>query len=294
MEPGRHDLSAGIHPQGARHQHHRLRRLRGAGGRGRGAGPRLGDVLDQEEHPSRQDRLDLAGGGGDGSGHRRRQAPRLAGAEADDAQSLGGLRRIPPCGSRGGGRRQEHHRVWPLHRPSGRHRRHGPPVRPQLGGARRRCDPQLPQGRRGQGGRARGGRREGAGLALAQGRRRGPRLQRLRRREARRHRHSSGDVHRGRRNRGGARRVQILHTPLRPVPGPLRAAPRAVLHRRQRRRSRDECERQVPQDRPEHQGTRSRRGEGGRRAVRLFGFRRLSGRHSRRRAQERFGRVGGA
>ena len=43
-----------------RHQHHRLRRLRGAGAGRRGPGPRLRDELDQEERPSRQDRLDLA------------------------------------------------------------------------------------------------------------------------------------------------------------------------------------------------------------------------------------------
>ena len=43
-----------------RHQHHRLRRLRGAGAGGRGPGARLGNVLDQEERASRQDRLDLA------------------------------------------------------------------------------------------------------------------------------------------------------------------------------------------------------------------------------------------
>ena len=35
------------------HQHHRLRRLRGAGAGRRGPDPRLGDVLDQEERPSR-------------------------------------------------------------------------------------------------------------------------------------------------------------------------------------------------------------------------------------------------
>ena len=45
-----------------RHQHHRLRRLRGAGAGHRGADPRLRDELDQEERPPRQDRLHLAGG----------------------------------------------------------------------------------------------------------------------------------------------------------------------------------------------------------------------------------------
>jgi small subunit ribosomal protein S1 len=44
--------------QGPRHQHHRLRRLRGAGAGRRRPGPRLRNVVDQEERPSRQDRLD--------------------------------------------------------------------------------------------------------------------------------------------------------------------------------------------------------------------------------------------
>ncbi len=80
-------------PQGPRHQHHRLRRLRGAGSRCRRSGPRLGNVLDQEERPSRQDRLDLAGSGRHGAGDRQRQASRLAGPEADAAQPVGSLLR---------------------------------------------------------------------------------------------------------------------------------------------------------------------------------------------------------
>ena len=59
-----------------RHQHHRLRRLRGAGAGSRGPGPRLGDVLDQEERASRQDRRHQPGSGRDGAG--RGQPPSAA------------------------------------------------------------------------------------------------------------------------------------------------------------------------------------------------------------------------
>ena len=78
-------------PQGPRHQHHRLRRLRGAGSGGRGSGSRLGNVLDQEERPSRQDRLHLPGSRRHGAGDRQRQASRFAGPEADPAQPVGSL-----------------------------------------------------------------------------------------------------------------------------------------------------------------------------------------------------------
>ena len=58
-------------------------------------------------------------------------------------------------------RSQEHHRIRSVRRPRQRHRRHGSPVGPVLGPARRRSDPELPQGRHGQGRCHRSGRRKG-------------------------------------------------------------------------------------------------------------------------------------
>jgi exosome complex RNA-binding protein Csl4 len=58
----------GSKPSGPRHQHHRLRRLRGAGAGCRGPGPRLRNELDQEERASGQDRVDLSGSRSDGAG----------------------------------------------------------------------------------------------------------------------------------------------------------------------------------------------------------------------------------
>ena len=78
-----------------RHQHHRLRRLRGAGAGDRGPGARLGDVLDQEERPSGQDRLHLPGGRGHRARDRRAEAARLARPEADPGQPVGELRPAP-------------------------------------------------------------------------------------------------------------------------------------------------------------------------------------------------------
>jgi small subunit ribosomal protein S1 len=66
-----------------------------------------------------------------------------------------------------------------------RHRRHGAPLRPDLGRSRRGRDRQLPQGRHGQGRRHRDRHREGAYLALDQGGRRRPVRRCHRRREAR-------------------------------------------------------------------------------------------------------------
>ena len=79
----------GSRPQGPRHQHHRLRRLRGAGAGGRGAGSRFRDVLDQEERPSRQDRVHLAGSRGHGARDRRRETPCQPGPEADPCETRG-------------------------------------------------------------------------------------------------------------------------------------------------------------------------------------------------------------
>ena len=52
----RAQVPGGCEVHRTRHQHHRLRRLRRAGARCRGPGPRLRDELDQEERASRQDR----------------------------------------------------------------------------------------------------------------------------------------------------------------------------------------------------------------------------------------------
>jgi predicted RNA-binding protein with RPS1 domain len=115
-----------------RHQHHRLRRLRGAGAGRRGPRPRLRDELDQEERASGQDRLHLPGGRGDGA--RRRSAPSAASRSASSSACSNPWERSPRSirRQRGRGRGQEHHRVRPVHRPRRRHRRHGPPLRSRL------------------------------------------------------------------------------------------------------------------------------------------------------------------
>ena len=82
-----------------RHQHHRLRRLRRAGGRRRGSGPRLRDELDQEERPPRQDRLLVAGGRGDGARGRPREAPDQPRAEAVHGQPVGAFVEQYPVGA---------------------------------------------------------------------------------------------------------------------------------------------------------------------------------------------------
>ncbi len=79
--------------EGPRHQHHRLRRVRRTGAGHRGPHPRLGNVVDQEERPSRQDHLDQPGGRGSGARGRLLQAPHLARPQADPAESRG--RRSP-------------------------------------------------------------------------------------------------------------------------------------------------------------------------------------------------------
>ena len=95
-------------------------------------------------------------------------------------------------------------------------------------------------------------------------------------------------VDRGRRHRGRVRRDEDLHPPVRPQPRPRRAAPGALHQGRPRRRPRDQ--RSTPrraQARPVDQGARDRRGEGGRRAVRLVRLRRLARRHPGRRPEAR-------
>ena len=122
----------------------------------------IGNVLDQEERPSRQDRLHQPGGRGDGAGRGRLQAPHLARPEAGAAESVGAVRRRASDRLRGRGRDPQHHRVRPVHRPVRRHRRHDPHVRPVVGRAGRTRHGQVREGPDGEGQGARRRRREGA------------------------------------------------------------------------------------------------------------------------------------
>ena len=100
--------------------------------------------------------------------------------------------------------------------------------------------------------------------------------------------HLRGAGRAGERHRGEDRRQRHhhLHQALRPVARPLRAAARALQRRRQ-----GGCGHHQPrQEQPPHhrvdQGAGDRRGEAGRRAVRLLGLGRLAGRHLQGRHQE--------
>ncbi len=84
---------------GPRHEHHRVRCVRRAGARHRRPGPRVGNVLDQEERPSGQDRLDLAGSRCGRPRGRSGKAPHLAGPQAGSGQSLGAFAAAHPIGS---------------------------------------------------------------------------------------------------------------------------------------------------------------------------------------------------
>ena len=137
--------------QRPRHQHHRLRRLRRTRAGHRRPDPRLRNVVDQEEHASRQDRLDLAGGRGAGARSRSGQAPHFARSQADHAQSVGSVRREVSGRLDGRRRGQEQDRVRPVPRPRRRRRRHGAPVRPRLEASGRAGHRQLQEGRHGQG-----------------------------------------------------------------------------------------------------------------------------------------------
>ena len=90
----------GARVQGHRHQHRRLRRLRGAGAGRRGPDPRLRDELDQEERAPRQDRLDEPAGRGADARGRFQQAAHLARPQADPGEPLGVLPRRAPQGHR--------------------------------------------------------------------------------------------------------------------------------------------------------------------------------------------------
>ncbi len=126
-----------------------------------GSGPRLGNELDQEERPSRQDRLHLAGSRCGGAGCRRLQAARQPGSQTGHAKSLGTVSGTPSAGLGGRGRSQERHGVRPVHRPGQRHRRNGAPLGHRLERRRRGSHGALQEGRDGQGQGARRRRREG-------------------------------------------------------------------------------------------------------------------------------------
>ena len=99
----------------------------------------------------------------------------------------------------------------------------------------------------------------------------------------------------GRRPRGEDRRHRPhrLHQAQRTGARPRRPAPRALLGRREGRRPRHPVRPPRAQGRRLHQGARSRRGEGGDRAIRLGRLGRFARRHSRRGAESpRQGRQG--
>ena len=100
------------------------------------------------------------------------QAPHLARPQADLAEPVGGLRREASRRLGGRGRGQEQDRVRPVHRPRGRRRRHGPPVRSRLEPSGRAGHRGVQEGRRGARAGARRRRREGAHLARHQAARR--------------------------------------------------------------------------------------------------------------------------
>ena len=200
----KYPLERALH--GPRHQHHRLRRVRRTGAGHRRPDPRLGNVVDQEEHAPRQDRLDLAGSRSAGARSRFGQAPHLARPQADHAQPLGSLRREVPGRLDGRRRSQEQDRVRPVPRPRRRRRRHGPSLRPRLEASGRAGDRQLQEGRHGQGRGARRRCREGAHLARRQAARRRP-LRGAGRRQEGRGRDLRSARSEGRRHRGEDRRA---------------------------------------------------------------------------------------
>ncbi len=160
--PGGHEV------QGPRHQHHRLRRLRGAGARHRRSGARFRNELDQEERPPGQDRVDEPGSRSDDPRRRPAEAPHQPRLEAVLPQSVGDVQGEVRRRHRARGRGQEQDRVRSVRRPARRHRRHGPSLRPRLEQVGRGSHQGLREGPDGQGQGARGRSREGAHLAWHQ------------------------------------------------------------------------------------------------------------------------------
>ena len=274
-----------------RHQHHRLRRLRGAGAGRRGPGPRLRNVLDQEERPPRQDRLDLAGSRRDGAGRRRRQAPHLARPQAGACATRG---KSSPRRTRSARPSKAKSRTSPSSACSSASTATSTawstcPTSTGTGRAKRRIA-EVPQGRDGQGQGARRRRREGAHLARHQAARRAIRSPRR----------SSGvqggeivtvDGHR---DRGRRHRGEVDETAL---TGFIRRSDLS-RDRHEQRPERfavgekvdakvTDVDPKTPQARPLDQGAGDRRREGGGRAVRLVRLGRLAGRHPGRGAEGR-------
>ena len=100
--------------------------------------------------------------------------------------------------------------------------------------------------------------------------------------------HLRGDRGAGQRHRGEAGRYRHhhLHQALRPVARPLRAAARALQRRRQGRCRRHQLRQEQPPYHRLHQVAGDRRGEAGRRPVRLLRQRRFARRHLQGRHQE--------
>ena len=135
-----------------RDQHHRLRRLRRAGAGHRRPDPRLGNVLDQEERPSRQDRLDQPGSRRAGARSRFRSSAAFRSASSRRLQNpWEAFAEKHPGRLRRRRRGQEQDRIRSVHRPRRRCGRHGPSLRPRLEPPGRTGDRGLQEGRRGQG-----------------------------------------------------------------------------------------------------------------------------------------------
>ena len=139
-------LSAGHAPLRQGHEHHRLRRVRGDRVGHRGPGPRVGNGLDQQEHPPDQGRAAGRRSRSDDPRDRRGAPPHLARHEAVHAEPVGRLRDEPQEGRQGEGHDQVDHRLRRVRRPSGRHRRPRPPVRPLVERHRRNRRARLQEG----------------------------------------------------------------------------------------------------------------------------------------------------
>ena len=270
------------------HQHRRLRRVRGAGaGRG-GPDPRLRDELDQEEHPSRQDRLDQPAGGSADPRGRPAEAAHLARPQADAGQSLGGVPRPPiPKGAVVEG-----------------------PVRNITefglfigldGGVdgmvhlsdldwNKSGDEAIKDYKKGDNVKAVvldvDSTKERISLGIKQVG--GDPMETRRHAQEGQPGHLRGRRGAGQRHRGeaGRHRHHHLHQALRPVARPLRAAARALQRRRQGRCGHHQHRQEQPPHHGVDQGAGDRGGEAGRGAVRLVRQRRLARRHLQGRHQE--------
>ena len=110
-------LSAGHAPVRQGHQHHRLRRVRRDRVGHRRPGPRLGNGLDQQEHPPDQGRAAGRRSRGDDPRDRRGAPPHLARHEAVHAEPVGRVLDEPQEGRPREGRDQVDHRLRRVRRP---------------------------------------------------------------------------------------------------------------------------------------------------------------------------------